>query len=254
RVYDDLSDAALPPEQRVPRQIVSVFLCPSGLPTSVVTNTISFSGTRGDLVASGNYMVCYGSGTGRHYDTTFGTNDGVVSKRIYKGLESITDGTSNTLFFSEAIIGDGTKTTSEAPDLATPWTRTATNGSAATSDWSPTWLTGEQGIPGVNATTESWLKTYMTSNTTAYSGLRGFAWVVGEPYATGFCTFSPPNPPYTDWCNNFGMGFMSARSFHTGGVNASYADGSVIFVANSVNGQIFRRMGSINDGGADLPQ
>jgi prepilin-type N-terminal cleavage/methylation domain-containing protein/prepilin-type processing-associated H-X9-DG protein len=40
---------------------------------------------------------------------------------------------------------------------------------------------------------------------------------------------------------------LSARSFHTGGVNVGYGDGSVHFINNSVNIDAWRNLGSCND-------
>jgi prepilin-type processing-associated H-X9-DG protein len=56
---------------------------------------------------------------------------------------------------------------------------------------------------------------------------------------TGFCTVLPPNSPSCgvnsgDTAND-GYGLMSATSYHSGGVNTGFLDGSVHFVQNGVD-------------------
>ncbi|MDR1964212.1 MAG: DUF1559 domain-containing protein, partial [Planctomycetaceae bacterium] len=66
-----------------------------------------------------------------------------------------------------------------------------------------------------------------------------------DTYSTGFSTFSLPNPNYADWCDEMGIGFFAARSFHPGGVNTSHVDGSAKFVTNDVDRKIWQRMGAM---------
>ncbi|MDR3234849.1 MAG: DUF1559 domain-containing protein [Planctomycetaceae bacterium] len=47
------------------------------------------------------------------------------------------------------------------------------------------------------------------------------------------------------------MGFYAARSFHTGGVNGAFGDGSVQFFTNSIDVNVWRALGSI-DGGENV--
>jgi prepilin-type N-terminal cleavage/methylation domain-containing protein/prepilin-type processing-associated H-X9-DG protein len=52
------------------------------------------------------------------------------------------------------------------------------------------------------------------------------------------------NPP----CNSNSPGFNAARSFHPGGVNASLADGSVRFFKNSINVNTWRALSTMQGG------
>lgn len=74
-------------------------------------------------VAPTNYMACNGSGTAYHYDSAVMT-DGVFSMRVARTFAHITDGSSNTAIFSEAIVGDDTQS-SDAPDPMRPEDRCA---------------------------------------------------------------------------------------------------------------------------------
>jgi hypothetical protein len=78
-----------------------------------------------------------------------------------------------------------------------------------------------------------------------------------------FSTRVPPNtavPDQFNWCNNVNPNprapciwtetniFVSARSYHSGGVNLAIADGSIRFVPNGVAPSTFQAIGSRNGG------
>ena len=42
--------------------------------------------------------------------------------------------------------------------------------------------------------------------------------------------------------------FVLARSYHTGGVNVGFADGSVHFIANNIDPVTYKALGSRNGG------
>ncbi len=65
-----------------------------------------------------------------------------------------------------------------------------------------------------------------TSNTLAFSEMQAdiYGWQVSS---SGFETRVGPNPPQP--------GYMTPTSYHPGGVNASFADGSVHFIKNGIN-------------------
>ncbi|MDR3110329.1 MAG: DUF1559 domain-containing protein [Planctomycetaceae bacterium] len=259
-VYVDSGTYQSGSNDHVHDQVVPAFRCPSDGGSNYCSELPK---DKGDAAgpAAGNYVANYGSGVGWQYDHT-GETDGFVNQtRTRKSLASITDGLSNTLAFSEAIIGDGILGNA-VPPINTPWLRVGTDAvvSMPVSDLREgnKTLWGDSSLPGVVSigyvTNSFSLPTWTQSNSNAWYGIRGFSWMVGSPVATGFCTFATPNPPYPDWSNGVGIGFFSARSFHTGGVNASNADGSVSFISNTVDRQTWHRLGSKNDGGADLSQ
>lgn len=209
-------------------------------------------------VATTNYMACNGSGTGNNYDTTVRT-DGIFSMRIARTFSMITDGSSNTVLFSESIIGDGNYDGDEPAPLQ-PYMRTAySNGvipytAMGTADWRG-WgeSGGVPGLSGIYADDSLDVASLCSSSVTNWHGWRGYTWILGKPHATGFSTFSTPNPAHPDWSERFGTGFFAARSFHPGGVNIARADGSVSYLSNTVDRKEWQRMGSMEDGGSDLP-
>ncbi|MDR2704886.1 MAG: DUF1559 domain-containing protein [Planctomycetaceae bacterium] len=229
---------------------VAVFRCPSdsaAVKSSSELTTKNCGSGMTSPVASGNYMACNGSGTSYNYDHTV-LNNGLVGKKIARTLEMITDGTGNTLFFSEALIGDTSRYNNTPPEQDKWWLRTATVKSKnITYRGESTWLTDADvpGIEGLEANDEFDLPTFITVNVDNWFGVRGFSWIVGDSYSTGFTTFSLPNPNYPDWCDEMGIGFFAARSFHPGGVNTSRADGSVTFIPNSVDRNVWQQLGAM---------
>ncbi len=87
-------------------------------------------------------------------------------------------------------------------------------------------------------------------------------WSIGSACYDGFTTALPPNSrvlvgtPAKDYDlstldeNNGGPTFaaVTSRSYHPGGVNALFGDGSVRFVKTSVDGNTWRSLGSIGSG------
>ena len=255
-----MNGASMVEAARVP---IPTFRCPSdgGLKTmdtiTVATaspRTVMANGNKEATVDPGgpsttattNYMICTGSATGTYYDLCHPT-DGAFAYEVWLGFEKLTDGTSNVLVFSESIVGDGSNGLSDpsvsAPDPMQPWTRCGytTAGQRGTTDW-PT----NPGLTTISPNPN--IPTLLTSHTTAWIGWRGFMWLSGRPHATTFSTYSTPNPPYADWGVRNAYGFHAARSFHSGGVLATRGDGSVIFVSDAINTQLWQDLGKANSG------
>ena len=244
---------------------IPAFRCPSDSGPNTMNTIAVFAAAKRNIVADGgnqeetqdpgepsvtatsNYVSCTGSATGIYYDLNRPT-DGPFSYEVWHGIEKLTDGTSNVIIFSESIIGDGsleysagTITASSEPDPMQPWTRSgySTAGQRAAPDWlnigGLTTIDENPDIPSLLAGT-NWV------------GWRGSIWLSARPYATQFSTYSTPNPPYADWGARNAFGFHAARSFHRGGVQVTKADGSVSFITNSINRQIWQDMGKAASG------
>ncbi|MDR2756848.1 MAG: DUF1559 domain-containing protein [Planctomycetaceae bacterium] len=229
---------------------LAVFRCPADSDAVKFSSELTTKNCGSGMtspVASGNYMVCNGSGIGYNYDHTV-LNNGLVGKKTARTLAMVTAGAANTLFFSEAVIGDASRYNNTPAEQDKPWRRTATVKSKnITYRGESTWLTDADipGIEGLEANEEFDLPTFITVNADNWFGVRGFSWIIGDSYSTGFSTFSLPNPNYPDWCDEMGIGFFAARSFHPNGVNVSRADGSVTFIPNSVERKVWQELGSI---------
>lgn len=67
-------------------------------------------------------------------------------------------------------------------------------------------------------------------------GIRGGRWSDGAALFTRFNTMLPPNSPSCMEANNHWLGGMySAGSYHTGGVQAVFGDGSVHFISQNID-------------------
>jgi len=65
---------------------------------------------------------------------------------------------------------------------------------------------------------------------------RGAGWAAGYPMDTGFNTVIPPNgPSATVSKGEWSWGVFPPQSYHPGGVNAGFCDGSVRFISDTVN-------------------
>jgi prepilin-type processing-associated H-X9-DG protein len=291
------------PVQNVAKLPLSIFRCPSDPAkgtSDVFTNVgkVYYVGPKGGYskvteddpdtpttVTATNYVACNGSGTGYNYDTQFNT-DGVISGMRNSStvrtvsFDSILDGSSNTLLFSETIVGDGTSQ-SEVPNVSQPWTRTAsadtsvqqnvlgasTYSGASTSNGAVSegliLVTSnaccEEETSGVNVDgTPLYISnkfepaSFILSHAGEWNGWRGYSWIIGKPLTTGFTTFTSPNPSFPDWGGQ-SYGLFAARSLHSGGVNAALADGSVRFVSNSIDQNEWQHLGAKDSLGGPLP-
>lgn len=136
-------------------------------------------------------------------------NGGLFSWNSRNGLKSVIDGTSNTILASEVMI----------------------RGAANTGGW----------------------------------GEGGGYWGGGEGGGFGFTTQYPPNSSVSDivyscksttWpnapCkaspNGYSTQLILARSYHTGGVHATMADGAVRFISNNIDVNVFNNLGTRNGG------
>ncbi|WP_435005591.1 DUF1559 domain-containing protein [Tundrisphaera lichenicola] len=146
------------------------------------------------------------------------------------GLASITDGTSNTAFFSEKIRGNGQRDSDGRSD------------SLITA--SPTSL---------DATYQTCTSTNPLT-ATRLTHAQGASWVMGEMCCTQYNHVSTPNK-----ATCAGLGFANnsmanmpmqvpPSSQHPGGVNTLFGDGSVKFIKNSVSLPVYRALGTRNGG------
>jgi prepilin-type N-terminal cleavage/methylation domain-containing protein len=196
------------PQNRGPlATLVPTFLCPSD---------------EGRVVIAGqgpsNYVACVGSnpdgdalaGNGIFY----GVNLDVTPNAGVR-VTDIADGTSNTVAFSESLLGAGGPTQTGATGDVRRLYKQVTALSQANCDASTTLVTD-----------------------------RGALWADGAYNDGLFNTVLPPNSPTMDCVQHSNPAWKAARSRHAGGVNAVLGDGSVRFVRDGVPAPAWQALGS----------
>ncbi|MCL2347448.1 MAG: DUF1559 domain-containing protein [Planctomycetaceae bacterium] len=200
---------------------ISAYACPSDAGNTNGGSTYaktSYRGNRGDVI------------TGTRGSERRGTFTSAKDNQATFPLSAITDGTSNTLLFSESATAN-----SRAE-------RKVINGVAASVPMGyamkPSDCLNKRGSGGQLLGPD-------------FAGVKGSSWGQGL-WQTTIWTILPPNSPTCSDTGNdgdvqwAGWVFNTASSFHTGGVNCALADGSVQFVSstisagnpNDLNGQI----------------
>jgi len=221
---------------------VSSFLCPSDsrlLSTSSQQTVVNYAGNYGGPFVLGGYsgtiIPCTNPG--------WSYSDPKVSTAMAVGLQSITDGTSNTSLWSEMLT----------PPAVNPVAGSGKN--AENRAYFP--VSGGPYLTATAAGVQQFLSACQAvpSGTAAASSTLGYQWWSSYfDYVNN--NFNHVGPPNSRQCQNqpinpWGMdiyGSASPNSLHPGGVNMGLADGSVRFVKDTVSLPAWWALGTRNGG------
>jgi Protein of unknown function (DUF1559) len=163
-------------------------------------------------------VACSGSNADGNALTGNGIFYGVnldVAKNAGVSVVGITDGTSNTVAFSETLLGAGVATTATA-DVKRYY---------------------KQASPLTQANCDA---------STTFVMDRSFLWADGAYNCTLYHNVRTPNSSQFDCVQHSNPAWKAARSQHEQGVNALLGDGSVRFVRDSVDPVTWIALGSRN--------
>ncbi|MDR2169133.1 MAG: DUF1559 domain-containing protein [Planctomycetaceae bacterium] len=196
---------------------IASFVCPSDPVGGVVPGN--------GVMAASNYRGCIGDTIYFNYENIRPNNSvypfpprGILSNGLYEivTIESITDGTSNTMILSESGI-------------TSSWGGIVNSIHGGVAQTTSTEVVGHASLCLAKRGTG---KNIISPAASAVGG----RWVDAYPSYTGYYCILPPNSPScfnnsaaTDYAH------VSANSYHPGGVNACFGDGNVRFVAETIN-------------------
>ena len=228
---------------------LSFLSCPSEIyaQSALTDDGVFFPGNYGWCMGDWYVWGAYLPGYGTPSRSAFTMNKG-------RRIAAFTDGTSNTLFAAESkawwpqlrhcvgtgsTVGGMTPTSYPSPQASAAFIQANTGGCKQQAVGHSRWNDGAVAYSGFT--------TALTPNATvgilASNVGKNFA---STSYTAGYLDFDIATVDENDGGPTFAA--ITARSFHPGGVNVLFADGSVHFVKSSVDGTTWRALGSIAGG------
>jgi len=214
---------------------INGFLCPSD------TNA---SGPNGMI---NNYYACVGTSTNTNNDNGPVGCTGMFTFRFAYGFKDVTDGQANTIAYSEGLCSPQQATAKRGNIQMAAGTATAAELFDANTDPASV-LTALQKCTSV----------FLTTPPSNISATHGHYWSVGHTGSTMFNTIVTPNDSKNPWggcrrdcnggCDAASMAFSNAQSYHSGGVNCLFGDGSVKFIKDSVAQNVWWALGTKSNG------
>jgi prepilin-type N-terminal cleavage/methylation domain-containing protein/prepilin-type processing-associated H-X9-DG protein len=199
---------------------INTFLCPSDFrnPMPSLGAATNYMGNNGNLPI---FVMARGLNANTPPNGVFYTEGKDVN------FASILDGTSNTAFFSERVLGDGNL------GLVSPLEDVFNGPNAA------------PGRPATAGEAVTWCQSVDVTNPA-----NQFPIFMGAPWAHGqhcYQHVSPPNSRSCGWLPSL-RATMAATSRHPGGVNVVFGDGSTRFINDRIDLAVWRALGSRNGG------
>ncbi len=232
--------------------IINVFLCPSDPNTGPGKQN------------NNNYAACFGTTTDGMYDWTNPgpgvynnqkghDTTGMFTVAVPYGLRDCTDGSSNTIAFSEWVVGNkGNGYQNINPPMHYRGNLLIGSSTANPSVYSASAVKAQ-----VITALQGCAAEMLNPSTTFIYDYKGWKWSMGTAGFSMFNTIQTPNDKQYLYggCRNGCTGCwpdsswtIGAASFHSGGVNTLMADGSVKFIKDTINRDTWWSLGTKNIG------
>ncbi len=187
------------------------------------------------------------------------TRDATGKVTSHVTITSIGDGTSNTAMWSETkrstVNGGNWPVSDDAYNLTNIYLLPVTDAgwNIYTPQYGPTYNETAPAAPIQGPTFRCNAWDYPPTNRISY---RGWQYYRGLPALSAYTHTVPPNYAAFD-CGNlptsaapdaYNSAHIAARSYHSGGVNVCFADGSVHFITNTIDFTTWKALGTRNGG------
>jgi prepilin-type N-terminal cleavage/methylation domain-containing protein/prepilin-type processing-associated H-X9-DG protein len=195
-----------------------------------------------DSYAGQNNINSYFASLGTTMNPWNADSSGIFAHRAAYGLRDITDGSSNTIAFSEGLVGNFSSFEIGRASV----TGVSDNGSGSLLDASTN-------MPLVLSNAQACNAAFVRPATGPFTNNRGYRWATGSPGISSFNTVITPNSKTYQFsgcrygCGGCGVDFgnlLNATSAHPGGVNTLMGDGSVKFIKDSVAQSVWLGLGT----------
>jgi len=175
----------------------------------------------------------------------FGFDDPVLHGCPVYTMSSVTDGSSNTIAFSEFLVGGGGTSITDPRRVSFEGVTQCTGVVAL--DPSPLFTQVVQTLASCSAFAQQ-----NTTNASAWDADLGASWPSGLAGNTLFNTITPPANSQYAWASceaTTGIqfahaGFINVTSNHPGGANYCFVDGSVHFLKSNISMQTYWSLGT----------
>ena len=231
-----------PINSTVATAVIGTFLCPSD---ANAANAVAGGNSNSGLRNLNSYGASVGTTTTVSGAPPGGSTGAFAYYTAY-GLRDILDGSSNTVAFSEAAVGDSSLVVGKKGNGIALVNYPAAAGADAYAIMPPNSTVYQTALTNCNAKWQSGTATTIAND-------RGNVWSCGLVGWTMFNTVVTPNSSQAQWntcrvdtcCQTSGdASFTKASSFHPGGVNTLMCDGSVKFIKDSIGQFIWMGLGT----------
>ncbi len=229
---------------------IASFLCPSD-PNA---GPGGFAGW--DMNSDNANINSYSASTGTTYipgDNGQGgtSSTGMFAYTMSYGIRDCTDGSSNTISYAEGLVGTPTQAATRGNGV---------EGSGGTPVWGGKSVDAYSNVNQVMSNLQGCNSSWQSAKPGYIVNTRGYLWAFGVTGFSLFTTIVPPSSTTYPWstCTFYGGGgwpggangvnFSNAGSYHPGGANVLFGDGSVKFIKSSVALSLWWSLGTRNGG------